>query len=422
MPQMTSPPISPASVLMVNKFLYRKGGAEMYMFELAEMLRHSGMHTSYFGMDDPRNADDKNAETFPSYVDFDEPDGTRAKVRAVGRMLYSRDARSGMARMLARDHVDVAHLHNIYHQLSPSILGPLRDAGIPIVMTAHDYKLVCPVYTLTASGTLCTRCVGGSPWNAALHRCNRGSISGSAAVALESAIHRRRGAYEPIDVLIAPSEYLRERLIDGGHNPERVEVVPNFADCEAFDPTQEPGDHVLYAGRLSHEKGIDVLINSVAGTSIRLRVAGDGPERDALERLAARTGADVEFLGHLSRAGLRRELESALAVAVPSTWPENCPLIVLEAMAAGRAVVLSDVGGLPELARDGQEGLLVPAGDVRALRDALLTLQADHQFARRLGRAGRERAVVEFNPERHLVRILGIYRGLGVAVGERAAA
>jgi glycosyltransferase involved in cell wall biosynthesis len=408
------------TVLMVNKFVYHRGGAEDYMLGLADMLEQEGARAVYFGMEFERNLPVSTSEFFPSSVDFDNPSGTRERVRAVGRMIHSSEARRGIAGLLASTRVDIAHLHNVYHQLSPSIMRPLREAGVPIVMTAHDYKLVCPVYTLTTGGYECTRCVGGSPWNALKLRCNRGSTTGSAAVAFESWLHRRTGAYDPIDVVISPSRYLRDRLVDGGIAPGRVEVIPNFV--HAGPPPSEPGDGVLYAGRLSREKGVDVLIRAVTGTPLELRIAGDGPERARLEQLAANLGAPVTFLGHLSRAELQRELESTLTVAVPSTWPENCPLIVLEAMAAGRPLVASRVGGLPELARHDREGLLVGDADVEELRGALLALDSDRPHARALGEAAYERAIAEFSPETHLARILDVYRRLGVTVREGAAA
>lgn len=408
------------TVLMVNKFVYHRGGAEDYMLALAEMLEHEGAQTLYFGMQFDRNLPVDTSRFFPSSVDFDNPSGTRERVRAVGRMIHSSEARRGISGLLAETPVDIAHLHNVYHQLSPSILRPLKDAGIPIVMTAHDYKLVCPVYTLTTGGHECTRCVGGSPWNALKLRCNRGSVTGSAAVAFESWLHRRTGAYDPVDVLISPSRYLRDRLVDGGIAPERVEVIPNFV--HAGPPPSEPGEGVLYAGRLAREKGVDVLIRAVAGTSLQLRIAGDGPLRARLEQLAHDLAAPVTFLGHLSRPELQQELESALMVAVPSTWPENCPLIVLEAMAAGRPLVASNVGGLPELARHEREGLLVADSDVEELRNALLALDSDRAHAKALGEAAHERATAEFSPETHLARILDVYRRLGVSVREGAAA
>ena len=166
---------------------------------------------------------------------------------------------------------------------------------------------------------------------------------------------------------------------------------------------------MLYLGRLSHEKGVETLIEAAAGTTMRVAIAGDGPERARLQALAERLRAPVEFLGHVSGEPLRELIRDARAIVVPSRWPENCPLVVLEAMASARALIASRVGGIPELARDGEEALLVEPGDVTGLREALLRLEADTELALRLGRAGRVRAQDRYAPGRHMRDLLDIY-------------
>lgn len=407
-------------VLMVNKFLYPRGGAEVYMLDLARMLAERGVETSFYAMRDPRNRDVDTSAYFPSPVDFEAPAGLRGRARAGGRMLYSMSARRGMSRLLADRTVDVAHLHNIYHQLSPSVLAPLRTAGVPVVMTVHDYKLVCPVYTLQSNGRLCERCVGGHYHHVVARRCNRGSLSGSTMVGFESWLHRALRSYlDGVDVFVAPSRYLARKLVAGGYSATRIVVIPNVVECAGV--LTDPGDSVLYAGRLSHEKGVDVLIDSLAGSRLELRIAGDGPQRGALERLARDRGVPAVFLGHLAPDRLAAELEAARVVAVPSTWPENCPLIVLEAMAAGRPVVATGVGGLPELVADGETGLLVRPGDPTSLAGALTRLTADRNLARDLGAAGRRRALLRHSQDAHLAAVLAAYDQAAARVEQRAA-
>ena len=402
---------APGRVLMVNKFLYEKGGAELYMYRLAGLLEGLGSELRYFGMRHPSNLPSDTERYYVSQVDFEHPDTLRERMRAAGRAVYSTQARSQLGDLLAAEpRFDVAHLHNVYHQLSPSLLAPLRAAAVPVVMTVHDYKLVCPVYTLTSHGQMCERCVGGHFHNAVRLRCNRGSLAGSALVASETWLHRRLRLWERgIDLFVTPSSYLRDKLIEGGYPPERVVAIPNFVDPDEFSAGSEPGEHMLYLGRLSHEKGVETLIEAAAGTRLRILIAGDGPERARLEALASSLRAPVEFLGHTGGAALRDLIAGARAIVVPSRWPENCPLVVLEAMASARALVASSVGGIPELARDGQEALLVPPGDVAMLRAALTQLDDDPELAASLGRAGRARAEQCYSPSRHLDAVLRIY-------------
>ncbi|MDX6496061.1 MAG: hypothetical protein QOE17_2047 [Gaiellales bacterium] len=399
-------------VLMVNKFQYAKGGAELYMYGLASLLEREGVDVRYFGMRHPRNVDSDTSRHYVSEIDFEQPPPGIGRLRVAARAVYSVEARRRMSGLIAGlPAIDVAHLHNVYHQLSPSILAPLHRAGIPVVMTVHDYKLVCPVYTLVSHGEMCERCVGGHFQNAVRLRCNRGSLAGSALVAGETWLHRTLRLWEHgVDVFVTPSSYLREKLIAGGYPADRVVHVPNFVDPERFRASPEPGGYFLYLGRLSHEKGVETLIEATAGTPLELRIAGDGPERERLEAMAARSGARVEFLGHRSGDDLERLVAGARAIVVPSRWPENCPLVVLEAMAAAKPLVASRVGGIPELSRDGEEALLVPHGEVAPLREAMLRLQGSDDLARRLGGAGRRRVEDLYGPARHLESVAAAYR------------
>ncbi len=210
-------------------------------------------------------------------------------------------------------------------------------------------------------------------------------------------------------MFITPSSYLRDRLVAGGYPPERVVAVPNFVDPDEFVAADGPGEGFLYLGRLSHEKGVETLIEAAAGTDATITIAGDGPERARLEALAAASGAHVEFTGHVPPDRVRELTAAARAVVVPSRWPENCPLVVLEAMASRRPVIASSVGGIPELVRDGREGLLVPPGAAGALRAAIDRLHGDPELAVAMGRAGRERAELRFAPQSHIDTIQSIY-------------
>ena len=216
-------------VLMVNKFHYPRGGAEHYMFRLAGLLEGRGAQVDYFAMHDSRNLPCDTDRYFVSEVDFeDPPKGVRCRAQVAGRMVYSLEARRKMGVLLAHRPVDLAHVHNIYHQLSPSLLAPLHERGIPVVMTVHDFKLVCPVYSLLSNGQICERCVSHGFSHAMRQRCNRGSLSGSMLVAGETWLHRRMRLYrDGIDLFITPSAFARDRMVTSGYPPDRIVVIPN---------------------------------------------------------------------------------------------------------------------------------------------------------------------------------------------------
>ena len=224
-------------------------------------------------------------------------------------MIYSVRSASGMAGVLDRFRPDVVHLHNIYHQLSPSILRPMAKRGIAVVMTVHDYKLVCPTYRmLDGAGALCDACVEGRPLEAVRRRCQNGSLAASAVLALESTLHRQFKAYGAVGRFIAPSRFLADTLRRGRVFPDRVRHVPNPVDAAGITPRVGPGTGIVSIGRLSAEKGVDTLIRAVGmlpGAS--LTVAGSGPEREALERLATDVApGQVRFAGHVDPPRWRR--------------------------------------------------------------------------------------------------------------------
>lgn len=402
-------------VLHVNKFLHRRGGAEGYLLDLAELQRADGDDVAFFGMDHPEN-DQACAGTPAPYAAFDTPPpGVRAKLALAGRMVWSRSARQGMETALDEFRPDVVHAHNVYHQLSPSVLHAAARRGIPVVLTMHDYKLACPTYQLLDDGRPCTACVTGGPWQAARRACRDGSRTASTVAAVEVSIHRRFGAYDGVRRLVAPSRFLADVMAAAGVYPDRLRVVPNFTDLDVPQPTRPPSRGVVYAGRLSHEKGVADLVRAAGLAGVSLDVAGDGPERESLERLAAEVAPGrVRFHGRLPRPELVELIGSATATAVPSRWHENQPLAVLESFALGVPVVATDLGGLPELVDD-HTGWVRPAGDVTALADALSEALRDPRGARLRGKRARRVAEERHDPVRHLAQIRAVYREAGAA-------
>lgn len=411
-------------ILHVNKFLYRRGGAEGYMLDLADLQRGQGHQVEFFGM--RHESDDgaaRFAQHFPHQVDLEPPPERAAdRLRAAARMMWSSSSRRGMAAVVEEFRPDVVHCHNIYHQLSPSVLSPLRQAGVPCVMTLHDYKLACPSYQLLDHGRPCQACVTGGTWQAARRRCKDGSLSASTLLAVESTLHRRLRAYDAVDVFLSPSRFLAGVIRRAGLYPDRIEVVNHFADVAATPVKERAGGNLLFAGRLSREKGVDVLIEALALTRAPtvLDVAGDGPVRHELEALARqRVPGRVRFHGRLAKPELQQLVRSSVASVVPSRWHENQPMTVLESFGAGVPVVSTDLGGLPELVRDGVDGLLVPAEQPAALAAALDALVLDPDHALTMGAAARARVLEQFSTERHLQAVGAAYERAAARHGSR---
>jgi glycosyltransferase involved in cell wall biosynthesis len=403
-------------VLQVNKFLYRRGGAEAYMLDVSTLLTGHDHEVTFFGMAHPQNPPLPYDRFFPSEVEFESGVQTlRSRGQAVGRMFWSTSSARGIREVLDRVQPDVVHLHNIYHQLSPSILRETQEAGIPAVMTLHDYKLICPTYQLLDNGQLCEACVGGHFSQALRRSCRNESRFESGLMGAELALHTWMGAYGPVGRFCCPSEFLVRLAERGGVYPDRLRWVPNFVDSDSISLKEDLGGPVIYAGRLSPEKGVDVLLEAMGMLPGRqLLIAGEGPSRESLERLAEGVAPDqVRFLGRLSRDDTLAAVRSAAVLVLPARWHENQPIVVLEALASGVPVISTDLGGLPELVRPHETGLLIPPNDAGRLAEAIATVLADPQEGHRMGRRGRALIDSEFGPQKHLERLLAVYAEVG---------
>lgn len=405
--------MSPVRVLHVNKFLHRRGGAEGYMFDVAALQGARGDVLGFWGMDHPDNQPDMPmADTFAPYVELDPPPGGLAGLGAAARMVWSPRSRTGIEQALARFEPDIVHFHNVYHQLSPSVVAAVAAADVPSVMTLHDYKLACPSYQLLAGGAPCQDCVGSGTWHAVVRRCKGGSLAASTLLATESGIHRALGAWDAVDLFLSPSRFLADVVRRSGVAEGRIRVLHNVVD-PAGEPAAGPGRDVVVAGRLSHEKGVDVAIRAMAqvpGEAV-LHVAGDGPEAPDLRALADEVAPGrVHFHGRLATGDLHELVASCVATVVPSRWHENQPLSVLESFALGVPVVSTDLGGLPELVTDGVTGRLVPAEQPAALAAALTAMICEPEAAHEMGRRCLALVAADFSASSHLAGLDAAYR------------
>ena len=408
-------------ILMASKFWYLRGGLERVMFDEIDLLEAAGSEVAHFSTSHPDNVASPWSEYFAPYIELGQHADldARRSIVALTRMFYNIEAARRFMRLLCDFRPHVVHVHGIHRQLSPSILVAARRAGVPVVQTLHDYHSVCPCDTLLRGGVeACVppRCGAVNIMPCVQHRCVRNGLVSSAASAAELLWRRWAMCYaDLVAAFIAPSRFLAETVWAGGWRRPPVTVVPNAV------PVQEssaPGDFFLYAGRLSGEKGVATLLAASARTGVPLVVAGDGPWADHLWRVAP---ANARFVGRASAPEVARLMADCLAAVVPSEWPENAPMAVLEPMAASRPVLATRVGGIPELVRDGIEGVLVPPGDADALARAMLRLTSDRGLAARLGRAGRQRVLERFTPAAHLRGLLQVYRRVALPADGSAA-
>lgn len=402
-------------VLLINKYFYLPGGADKVFFDEGELLVRGGHAVGFFSMQHPRNLPSPFARYFVPEIDYGQKMGLLEKLKEAGRIVYSWEARKRLRRLLEREKFDVAHLHNIYHQLSPSILDELAGFDVPAVMTLHDYKMVCPTYNLFCRGRLCERCARGKYYHCLLQRCTKGSFTKSLVNVAEMYLHHRLLAqYNKVAVFISPSQFLKAKLAEMGFKREIISL-PNFVRTKEFNPCFGSEENsVVYFGRLSREKGLFTLMDAMKNLKLTLKVIGEGPQREELEKKAGEEGFDnVRFLGFLHGRELHEEIRKSLFVVIPSEWPEIFGLVIIEGFALGKPVVGARIGAIPELVRDFETGLTFEPGNAQDLREKIRYLLGHPELVREMGIRARQVVEEDFGPEKHYCRLVDIYQSIG---------
>ena len=305
---------------------------------------------------------------------------------------------------------DVVHMHNVYPSLGPAVLLAAHDRGVPVVMTVHNLRLRCPNGLMFTDEALCRRCESGNYLNALLHPCFP-SHEQAGAYATVLWIHRFVMRLDDrVSRFIAPSEFVRSRLQEWGISEARIRFVRHFVAPSTAQSQSDSGRHGLFLGRLSAEKGLPILLQALqrAGDPPFL-IAGDGPLRGDLEALAEKLAlSNTRFLGQRPHEEVTDLLVGARYVALPSISEEVSPLAALEALSAGRPLLVADRGALPEFVAGG-EGLACRAGDIDDMSEKLLRLMDDEVHQRASLRAART-ARTMFTPEQHLASLEALYR------------
>lgn len=382
------------------------GGSDRYFFSLESLLREKNHVVIPYCAAHQDNSFSEWSEFFPPRVDFQRPG-----LRDILQYVYSWPARKNISDLIEYSPVDIAHLHIYYGQLTSSILTALKDKGIPTVQTLHEYKIVCPVYTLTSNGSFCKDCRGKHYWHAVTNRCNRGSLFRSFLSAIESYVSRMNGALSGIDHFIAVSDFLRDQVVQLGVPAEKVTTVHNFIDASGIEPSFTPGEYFLYFGRIESIKGVFTLVEAFRPLrNEKLLFVGTGSALEKLREIVERDSLDhIYVLGFKSGRELEDLIRRSICTITPSEWYETFGLTLVESFAFGRPVIASRIGGMPEVVSDGIDGHLFNAGDILALRESIVRMAANRKKAAEFGRSGREKVLNKFNPDRHYRKIMSVY-------------
>jgi glycosyltransferase involved in cell wall biosynthesis len=403
-------------ILLINNYHYSRDGVTRAYFDMAEILTAHGHEVAFFSAQSEKLSPTRWSKYFVSATDFE---GKKInffnKLKLIAKGFYNFEAKRNLAKLLKEFRPDVAHLHNIYHHLSPSIIGVLRKNKIPMVMTLHDYNLISPNYILFSRGKIWEGSKGGKFWRCLTDRCIKNSYWRSFLAMAESYLHKWLGSYDKINSFIAPSHFLINKYKELGFKRE-INYLPNpfLLSDKVFTPVDRE-KYIFYYGRLGSEKGIADLLRAYSKlkSEVKLRIAGAGPQEAELKNIIAEEKiSGVEFLGYQTGDALWQYVAGAEAVVVPSRCYENAPYSVIEVMGLGKIVLTTNIGGAAELIRDGENGFLFTPADVNDLAAKLEFILAHLELQNSLGAAAVAAVKEKNDPEKFYQSLLIIYQKL----------
>lgn len=389
--------VGPARVLVVHNRYQQRGGEDAVVDAEIDLLRFHGHAVAML-----ERHNDEIANMGIARVGIET--------------LWSHDSVRRCRSAIADFQPDVIHVHNTFPLVSPAIYWVAADAGIPVIQTLHNFRLLCPQAMLLRDGRVCEDCVGHVPWRAAVHGCYRGSRMQTALIAAMLTLHQAPGTWQrKVTRYIALNEFCKQIFIAGGLPANRICVKPNFIDLAPAKEEARQGG--LYVGRLAPEKGIALLLTALDRLQgMTLRFAGDGP---AMEMVKAHGGG--HWLGPLAPSEVFREMRRAAYLVIPSLCYENFPRVLVEAYASGLPVIASRLGAMAELIDDGRTGLLFDAGNPADLTEKLRWAEANPEALADMGRAARQEHEKKYTGEINHSRLAEIYHEAMLVTRARSA-
>lgn len=377
--------LSPVKVILIHDFYQQYGGEDSVALAEKQLLDEHGQTVVFYTRhnDEIRKFGLKDKLTFPLNT------------------IYSRRTSREIARVVESFQPDVAYIHNVFPLISPSLYHALHVLKVPIVQVVHEFRLLCPNSWFYTEGRICERCKHGNYLHAVRHRCYRDSYILSALYSASLGMHRFAGGMNKIDAFICLTKFSKLKLLEGGVPEEKLYVRPNFIDASAVSPAPGTGDYVLYLGRLSPEKGVWTLLRAFEQLrGVPLKIVGTGPlESDLREHVEEKGLKNISLMGFKAGKEKWELLRNSRFVVLPSEWYEAFPMVILEAYAVGKPVVASDLGGLPDIVRNGKSGILFRPGSIADLTEKVRYLTERPAEIEAMGRYGRQLVETEYGPE-----------------------
>ena len=391
-------------VLLVNKFHYMKGGSEKYYFSLAELIKSKGHEVVFFAMQDEKNIPCNQEKYFVNNASV--KGGIKSKLNMILHIVYSKEAYNKMKELLNQEKPDLVILNLVHKQITCSIIDAIKEYNdkLPIYWTMHDLITICPSYTmLDGNNNICEKCMHGDFKNCFKNKCIHGSTLMSILSTYEAMQIKKHKWYDKIDLFICPSNFYKQKLEESQFTKSKIVHLRNPLSIDTkYEVNDKDENYILYFGRLSKEKGVKTLIESMKDIDYKLNVLGTGPiEEELKEYIKINNISNVELLGFKQGEELENYIKNSRCVVLPSEWYENGPYSAMEAMALGKPLIVSNLGGLPELVEQNINGYIFK--NKEELKESLIKMiNLNKEEYSSMCNSSLEKAEELFNPDRYI--------------------
>jgi glycosyltransferase involved in cell wall biosynthesis len=415
------------NILIVNWTWFPSGGDWTYIENLCKFYESLGHTVIPFSMTNEKNFPNPFSEYFISNIDYRALNKNKtllSGLKAVKNSLYSTQAKSNLKLLLDKYQIDIVHLNNIHHYLTPaSIIPEIKKKNIPIIWTLHDYVILCPNTTFISHENICEKCKGGKFYQCIVNKCKKESVQASFVAALESYANKFSNPYKYVDYFICPSIFIKKKFEAFGFDSHKLRQVYNLFDIHSVsaqydDPPEIVNKpYIVYVGNILKVKGIFTLVRAMTGLALDLKVIGSGEHFDELKELVERDQIqNVKLLGKMPKEEVFRFVRHALFVVVPSEWYENLPYSLVEALLLAKPVLGADIGGIPELVINDVTGQLFQPANTADLRLKIQLMMDDKDKLIQMGKNAREHALNLVNYDAFARNLSPIFESLQLAL------
>lgn len=416
-PQTKSVKIFKMRILIVNNFFSSYGGAEIVLQQESSLLKENGHQVFFFSINKQPlfEKDYEYTDYFPEYIDYKALSKIQS-ARYFFKAFYNFEAESKLKKFIMKIKPDIVHCHNIHYHLTPSVLKACYNNNIPVVMTLHDSRLMCPGGTLMIKpGRMCKYefCVTGNPLYCLAYKCKDDKLISSFMVTVENLFNKTGKFYKDISFFICPSKAIYNLAKKSGIKETKLKLIHHYINDSFFNmiPEYSNNGYFLFVGRLSKEKGLNYLLEAMNKLpDVKLHIVGNGPEEENLRKQAMQLGLNnVEFKGYKSGKDLEIEYKNCIASILPCYWFETFGLTIAETFTYGKPVIASRIGAIPEFVENGKTGITFEPGNINEMAASIKKLHLDNDLVIKMGKQCRNTAEKLFSAKTHYNNLISIY-------------